>query len=811
MLGCCKKFYSIVSNNVTETRQVGMDAQGTYMDYNVRKSLHYYYSTICLIILVSIISGAYYLWHTGSLNLDNISSVYESGLMLEDIKTTQSPSKLKRLVETDRVREGLNLLTVLEKNSQDLNRNFPTDSFDSFMLDHRRVRKQMKQLIAYPKQEMIIVVLRNKVESFRDFVRTNQWRTLSRMANIMRLRLSAKSVKSPSFFTAKKINIFIKKMKQDIKRMAKITDGSVLGLIDKNDINKRLDALNVEVKMLEEYAKNLDSFFVNQRRVSKSFKQWTAQVAPEITLKRMHFEKTGQYLKIFLIGVVAFLILAMVCGFLLEKYTRSVATKKIEKMLLTTINDGLIPIDNKLDQSKLSQNFTMEFEKLREYFHRRISFGSVFQEALPFSSLLLDSNLNLTWANDLFFEQWNITDKQNYSDVTWDSLQRFTNLGEDDPVLMALRDGIAGIYQVQVKSPATEESLPFEMYVSPVEYSGQKRIMIFFYPLRNLEETLTNQVQSITGPISRLLDEMTHGTLKAETKEKLESDFMAAGIDKLFTKFSDFSDKNNNFRESMCLEMTELEKHYYDQVKLVSDVRLISNEKTSLHHKAQNHFKNFKSSVVKLVELRYELEASLEENAALLKDTAHKQSDLINIAEESLELHGESVVSLDKIAAAKDQLKELKEHMDRHRSSLTQYIDQTLISIRRNNPDPHLEGSLGKIKQESKNIEDLLQDYTQVTRQLDVLLSKASMVMEQKNVPDLDAYKNEIGHLGSMVEESSMRLQGLCEAGESLDGHVVESLRTLYANYNRLSGLDEQEMEVLVRADSTNSSPEAAL
>ena len=50
-----------------------------------------------------------------------------------------------------------------------------------------------------------IFVLGNKVKKFGDFVNQNQWRTLSRMAQIMKAKMSPGKIKRPGFFSYEKL------------------------------------------------------------------------------------------------------------------------------------------------------------------------------------------------------------------------------------------------------------------------------------------------------------------------------------------------------------------------------------------------------------------------------------------------------------------------------------------------------------------------------------------------------------------------------------------------------------------------------
>ena len=144
---------------------------------------------------------------------------------------------------------------------------------------------------------------------------------------------------------------------------------------------------------------------------------------------------------------------------------------------------------------------------MNAYFEKRMSFGSIFQEALPLSAILLDKNLKVIWANNQFCDDWCISEEEIKKDyMSWDFLNKLTNIGNDDPVLEALKYNVAGIYQVKIKANDEAEVRPFEMFVSPTSYQGETRVMLFFYDLTNLEQTIQEQAKGILNPVKSSLE-----------------------------------------------------------------------------------------------------------------------------------------------------------------------------------------------------------------------------------------------------------------------------------------------------------------
>jgi hypothetical protein len=777
------------------------------MNFNPRKTLENYYIFTLGLILTVLLGGAFYQWKSGALNIDNISSVYESGLILEDIKTSQSPKELRKLIQSDRVREAVSLMKVLESNSLILNSSFSSDKFDSYMSSHKRSSSMLKQLISYPKQEKIVSVLVSKVESFKSFVIERNWKTLTRMSARLRAKMSPKNIRSKNFFSSRKLNRFVKNIKADISIMNRITKDSVLSELDKSDIAKRLGGLLVEIDMLKNYSVSLKRFSSQYKGFDKEFNLWSSDLAPKITLQMIKFEKTSKYIKYIFLALVGLILAAIGFGLFLNKRNSKAAVQDTEDLILKTINDGIIPLENKLRMDELSTDFIREIEKNREYFHKRISFGTVFQEALPFSSLLLDSNLNLSWANDLFYSEWNLENSLARDTVSWDYLQQYTNLGENDPVQTALRDDLAGIYQIQVKSPVTGENMPFEMYVSPVQYSGQKRIMIFFYPLRSLEDTLSNQVKSIVGPISRTLDALGKDQFSGEEKEKLAKDFEVGGIKEVFDKIVEYAKKVEEFNQGLYSEIEDLEKHYYDQVKLVNDLENSVNEKISVSETLQGNFKECKESVIGVVELRNHIEQVLVSSLNISEKIISSNEKLLGESSTTKNILEESMDSFKKIGSSRDEIKLLKSEVENGSSKLSGLIEQTLLSVRRNNLDPRLESSLTGIKQESKIIEKQMNDFNGALRNLDVALSKVEMITGTPKIKDLDTYKNQFKEFSQELSVLNQDLKESAGDGQTLDNDLVESFKMLYETYSHLRAVDLASIN-LVQSGKTGTEPE---
>ena len=155
--------------------------------------------------------------------------------------------------------------------------------------------------------------------------------------------------------------------------------------------------------------------------------------------------------------------------------------KFIESQIMTVVKRGIIGNACQIN-SKISSKTQNEIHKAHEFLQKRMRFGQVFEATLPFSAILLDSNLKVIWGNDNFFQDWGLSNQDYQTHLGWDSLRQLTNLGQTDPILDASKNGMAGIFQIQVNLAEKAQPLPYEMYVHPVDSDDERNIMVYFYP-----------------------------------------------------------------------------------------------------------------------------------------------------------------------------------------------------------------------------------------------------------------------------------------------------------------------------------------
>ncbi len=760
------------------------------------KPLYVYFCAAMITIFAVLCAGVYTYWNNGPANMDRVAQIFESTVKLDSLTKNKDLKKVKNLIRRDRVREAIASHEKLQEKINTLNELETVESYDVFEANMQKLKTSLNSMLSFSRKSSLISVLRTKVANFNSFVVHNQWRTLTRVTQKIQTKISNGASKSPSFYTYKKMSRLHKSITRDIKYMETVTQSSVLTNEDKNLIMIKLGTLKTELNLLKKSLSSLKDFYVNYNLTEKSYNSWLLKIEPALALKKINIVKSSETTLYAMIAIVAMVFLFFIIGHFVYAKGGRAQKVQVEKELLGVIKEGLIPVKATVNDS-WSQMFQEEIDKYREYVHKRMSFGSIFQDAMPFSSILLDSNLNLVWANTLFYEHWDLNEKVKADlNVTWDFLQRSTNLGENDPVVTAVKENIAGIYQIQVKTENNEEAAPFEMYVSPVEYAGQKRIMVIFYPLRSLEETLGNQMKSLVSPVSKTLDALIENQFQGDFIDRVKDDFDAAGIEHIFKKFTKMNDFYNAQRNGLMTEIETIENTLFEQYKIMDDVKIVFDGQKDLQRDAVSKFSSAKEHIISIVDMRSQFENMMNQMSHLGSELFEEELTLLSKASDISEVMEENTRAMESLVKSRDDFKKLKSQVEMFRSRVGQILEHS------RNSDwsgaKNVQG-LQRLKSELMDFENVLTSFSRVATSLDVGLSKVQIIMQSKEMPDVNATKQNFETLRLQMEEISTESSKLGRIGQSKDEELIKSLKGLFLSFQNLRSkskeLDDMIME----------------
>ncbi|MFG1500803.1 hypothetical protein ABMA70_11415 [Halobacteriovorax sp. XZX-3] len=748
------------------------------MKLRFSKPLFIYFS-VSLVLTTALVSfGVWSFWKNGPANFDRMTMVYESTSKFDEVKNSNTLQDIKELVRVDRSKEATSEFDQFENSIKSLNEIVTIAEYETLSGNLSELRKKLDDITTSANKSTLINVLRTKMIGFQNFVVHNQWRTLTRVSNKIKTKISVGTTKSSNFYSYGNLKRLHESIVADVDYMEKVTMKSVLSDEDKNLIVVRLGTLRTELNLLEKSLNTLRDFDSIWKTTNESYLAWSEKFGPKLTYQKIELNQTSKTTLYGLIAIVGILIAMFAGGIFMYFYSEKRAKKLLEITSLDLIKDGVIPVKASL-KGDWTHPFKEEIEKYRGYIHKRMSFGSIFQDAMPFSSLLLDSNLNAVWANSLFYEHWSIDSAKKDMSITWDYLSTFTNLGENDPVISAVRDGIAGIYQIQVKTENSSEAAPFEMYVSPVEYADQKRIMVIFYPLRSLEETLSNQMKSVVSPVWKSLDALVEDKFNGELREKLQQDFSAAGIDNVYEKFTKVNDHFLMQKASFLKEIELLENNLFEQYKIIDDVRIIFEGQKDLQKDAINKFKIAKDKIVSVVEMRAKFEEMNRYMIEMTNRLFDEEIELATRSSEIVEIINENKAAYAGLVRSRDQFKSLKSQVELFRARSSQIIDQIQRGVAS-------ETTVGKFAGELREFNSTLGSFSKVSTQLDVGLSKVQIIMDSKEVPDVGVIKDTFKAIRNEINEVATQTQHLSRFAQEEDEQLISSLRGLYGSFQNL-------------------------
>lgn len=762
-------------------------------------SAHKFFVVVSVFALMAIGYGMKSFWFDGSYNIDNVARTYETSIKFNRLKNYKYVEKIKTLAEQDRARESIKLADDFGKQIKAINLDMESEEYQLLYKSLLGSKKTLVQMISQPELKKIISVLKTKVTSFRSFVQKNYWRRLTRSSKRLEAKLQHHPSKSPGYYTNARIRGMKKSFAKDVKFMEDITKSSVLKDVDKARILIRLKALRTEIEMLGKYNSTLRNFTVAQRAFSKNYKTWMNAVGPEIVNNRIRLESGSKNILYSLLAMAFFIICAIGASFHFLKRDRKNTNEERERFTVNVLKNNILPVEVK-PVANGTPEFQRELDKYREYIHKRMSFGAVFQDAMPFSSMLLDSNLNLVWANGHFYETWNLENKKEDS-LTWDYLQRFTNVGENDPIFEAINNDLAGIYQIQLKPNESNEAQPYEMYVSPVEYAGQKRLMLIFYPLRNLEDTLTTQTKSLVGPVSRTLDALMNNQFNSDFQEKIATDFEVAGIDNIYSKFQKYFEFITTQREGLLSQIDDLELQITDYLKAISDTNDLMNFRDELQALIADNFRITKGTIIKSVEMRNKIESLFTQSVRTTKELYKEQDDLIVSSSRIQMVLAENEKAFDTVLGHKEELKKIKGLVDDYRTRMIRTVEQTLIFNK--GVDPQFEQALEKIKMEVRGFDQTLKEFAQVVQTMDVCLSKVGLILEKTDTPELTEVRKRFDSYRDFIETNMYDSQVIGQESEIMDETMVDALKNLFDSFQEENNVFG-EMKFLLETEMTS-------
>jgi hypothetical protein len=415
------------------------------------------YHAFLIIIALASFSLLAYFWKIGFLDGSQSKRVHEASFILETLDTNKMTSQLQSELNDQNPKLAIEILRNSMQRLETVNDVVDIKDFEKFNKNSGVLEKDIHSLISYPKTTKIFDVFNTKMQRFAGFTQKNNWRSLNRMSDRI-LGITNSTIE------ISRLEKSISSIERDFDSMIKITKNSVLSRADKSEILSRISSLRVEMTMLKNFSLDHKRALLSVSKFGEISKDWFSRANPKLALKKMELTKIGKFYIFGLLAVLSTAIVMLFIGMFFQKRFLRSKQEELEKEMQSFVSESLIEKNDEILES-FSEDFQNYTLSMRDYIGKRMSYGSIFQEAIPLGSILLDKNLKVIWANKHFLQDWQIPeDDITRGYISWDYLSKLTNLGDSDPIIEALKFQVAGIYQVQVKVNDESETWPYEMF-----------------------------------------------------------------------------------------------------------------------------------------------------------------------------------------------------------------------------------------------------------------------------------------------------------------------------------------------------------
>jgi hypothetical protein len=746
------------------------------------QKLNQFYHFAFVFIMIATLGTIFYFWKLGFIDGSRNKELHKANYILEQIETQKPLKEIKNIVTTENPKLAISKVELLEKDLEKINKLIDDKDFSDVKIETQQLKTAIANLISYPKTVKVFNVFNSKLQKFNTYVGVKKWRTLTRTSNrILNL--------TKGHINRNKLGSIVKTIEKDFRHMVSITESSYLTGPEKSEVLSRISNLEIETNMIKKYVGEKTFFTGVINNFTTNMKAWITKISPDLSYQKLQIEQMGRYYIMGLFGILALVSTVFFSSFMFGKWHRKNAQGDLEKFVENFVTSGLI--DNKpQDLNSFSKQFQNFADHTAEYIDKRMSYGSIFQEALPLSSIMLDKNLKVTWANKQFCESWELAEEEINKDyLSWDYLSKLTNIGDNDPVLEALKHNVAGIYQIQMRATEESEVNPYEMFVSPVKYNNETKIMLFFYPLMSLQETITDQAKSIVNPVEKTLNQIVKGEFNESSKEQLLKEFEIAGISPMFEKFETMVEHFNEERKNL-VDQIEMLYSKLDNYADTTDAIEKSNFGIAQSTRGQvKDLKEFKTNVIDMSMYGKQSEAlAIHELSSLKKAVAAFSSNFGKVTELK-DIVDEMSISMPKFAKLKEDIKTQKNLLSDTKMRLSHSLAQ-MIHVKKKITDhaivERFNNSYERVNSEFQKLDTISGDLDKKLVHLEVMLSKGQMIINDINLKmdrfDIKSEEHILTASMTDLKEFSTRLDSLEGRLGTSEDNVVDKLKSMYMN-----------------------------
>jgi flagellar motor protein MotB len=611
-------------------------------------------------------------------------------------------------------------------------------------------------------------VLGSKIQNLIDHSEQRKYLNILMVSTKMKqklMRLNSKNVAQ---------SVELKSLSSDLRKIDEIVSKSTLNDQEKEFLLSRLTSMKNEIQILLSLSSQTRDIKAHVTQASLSLSGWMLEVeknaSDNLTLR---IEKQNRLILI-LASLVAFLIFAWVSIAYIFRWQKNRICEQVEEEIKSVVEKGIIG-DQRFVIDHYSDSTRNDIIKLLDELKLKLNLGSMLHTGLPFAGCLFDMNFKLTWHNNLFLEQFYLSEEEVLSDsFNWDFLRDYLSL-DDDPVYEALAKKNSGIYPVKVKQDDFAPSQPYEMYVTPIHVNREDRVMVFFYPLVSVKEAINDQVHLAHQSLEKFIKFWKSEERGDKYLGLLEKDFKKNNLEEIFQSFTQLFYELEAEKKEYLRTISQLESDIMAFQNMMSEINFIEEEKKEIIRHEIQLIQDLRNSFIVCIE---RMNSTCDINHSILK----YNDDLKIEAQKMHQLYLEIEKKLSDTKEISDQLDNMRSDYKKLKLELLE-IKMKLISF--NNSffaqlppfDENQQKLAHRYKDELSRLDFNVTTLDKKLSQLDVFISKLHMMYEKKSSEQL-IFNFTSSLKDHEIKEAFFRIEKNQEIEES---KVFENFKTLHS------------------------------
>lgn len=565
------------------------------------------------------------------------------------------------------------------------------------------------------------------LDEFKALVTKNNWKTLTKITERMTDR-------NKMVLNYKNFSFHFSLHNKDVESMLGVVNGANLAAGEKQLLNEKLNNLGQTTKNLLTLYQNKYRYIDLTNLALVQFKKYWEKNRPILSSIFIERESSVHPLT-YLFSLTSFFMLAFALALFYREKQSKVHSIAEQDQYISELFDKLIIKNDRSVLQKIPASraeFKASLQQMSSYINKRMSYGHMFQETLPFPALYLDSNLQVRWFNKHFLEQWKLDDYITQREsINWELLSEFTNFNTMDAITEAMNNQLSGIYQIQVRPFGSDKTIPYQMYVSPYEMDKEKICLLFFYPLLSLEETIDMQTKSIVGPVGRSLQAILDDKFDLEFEKNSKKEYEVGGIENLHALFSKLYHRDQQRIQRLLVELNEMEALANDRLHVIRLVNQSFQHSFDTLKILQKDFLSLKNNCLSFIESSNVTQKISNELYVEWKDVLSKFTQA-NRETKNLEDEVTRLISLQStLQTLKNHSKEARENINAHKLQLQRFIKALLTTFEKQGAKLHHFSTLENSLREIQKIPDFFVSLDKFAQHIEVMMGKISLEFDE--------------------------------------------------------------------------------